>query len=445
MPSFESSDRRPARTARRRSTRRRPTSRSSRRAAPRSTAARARRPTARSTPACSSATSRANARGDVVDDANLCREASTSAILPASWTATTVDVYETAASTTGSSTGAGPVARLARRVRRAGPARRAALDLGCGPGWHSGRARHAGRRVRRRARRCSTWSRDVRARRVAASSPTSKQLPFRTRRARRRRGRTSRYMHIAGRAAADGARRRCTARCRSAARCTCRSPPTASRRTPTTASPAGTSRGGRPSACATSSRAPASTIDAFVDDGEEWIDVEATRARTLRRHRRARHAPARRRPEPERVLGRRRASASPGPGNRFWPAALASGLVTRTHDPVARAARRRRRHDQPRAPRDARADELVTRRVRRRARARLERLVRVAATRVRVLRRLTGYRVAVDKRAAARLASASRSAARATYVMPNTSGLNAHAKPADFAEHLRTQSSPRPA
>ena len=29
-------------------------------------------------------------------------------------------------------------------------------------------------------------------------------------------------------------------------------------------------------------------IDEFVDDGEEWIDVEATRARMLARHRRAR-------------------------------------------------------------------------------------------------------------------------------------------------------------
>ena len=66
--------------------------------------------------------------------------------------------------------------------------------------------------------------------------------------------------------------------------------------------------------------------------GEEWIDVDATRARTL----------------PDTVGPGMRlllvglnpseyaADAGAGfarPGNRFWPAALAAGLVTRTHDP----------------------------------------------------------------------------------------------------------------
>ena len=83
---------------------------------------------------------------------------------------------------------------------------------------------------------------------------------------------------------------------------------------------------------ATWSRARASRSHAFVDDGEEWIDVEATRARTL----------------PDTVgpgmrllivgLNPSVYSADAGvgfarPGNRFWPAALAAGLVTRTHDP----------------------------------------------------------------------------------------------------------------
>ncbi|HWS46746.1 MAG TPA: methyltransferase domain-containing protein, partial [Acidimicrobiia bacterium] len=73
-------------------------------------------------------------------------------------------------------------------------------------------------------------------------------------------------------------------------------------------------------------------IDAFVDDGEEWIDVEATRARML----------------PDTVGPGMRvlivglnpsvysADAGAGfarPGNRFWPAALAAGLVTRALDP----------------------------------------------------------------------------------------------------------------
>jgi hypothetical protein len=114
------------------------------------------------------------------------------------------------------------------------------------------------------------------------------------------------------------------------------------------------------------------TIDAFVDDGEEWIDVEATRAHML----------------PDTVgpdmrlllvgLNPSILSADLGvgfarPGNRFWPAALASGMATRTHDPydlfrthgvgmtnqVVRETGRtgrpvshaRRRHDEPRPPR----------------------------------------------------------------------------------------------
>ena len=49
---------------------------------------------------------------------------------------------------------------------------------------------------------------------------------------------------------------------------------------------------------------------------------------------------------------------------------------------------------------------------------------------------LAGYRAAVDKRARVGW-QAERFADAPTYVMPNTSGLNAHAKPADFADHLR--------
>ncbi|MDQ1448965.1 MAG: double-stranded uracil-DNA glycosylase [Actinomycetota bacterium] len=49
---------------------------------------------------------------------------------------------------------------------------------------------------------------------------------------------------------------------------------------------------------------------------------------------------------------------------------------------------------------------------------------------------VTGYRVAIDRRAALGW-QAQPFGGVPTYVMPNTSGLNAHAKPADFAEHLR--------
>ena len=61
----------------------------------------------------------------------------------------------------------------------------------------------------------------------------------------------------------------------------------------------------------------------------------------------------------------------------------------------------------------------------------------MAATRARVLRRRHRLsRRAIDKRAALGWQPEPFGGAPA-YVMPNTSGLNAHAKPADFAEHLR--------
>ena len=71
--------------------------------------------------------------------------------------------------------------------------------------------------------------------------------------------------------------------------------------------------------------------------------------------------------------------------------------------------------------------------------ARLARLVEWLTPNVVCFVGITGYRVAVDKRAqlgwqAARFAGAH------TYVMPNTSGLNA--QPADFADHLRAIQSP---
>jgi TDG/mug DNA glycosylase family protein len=181
------------------------------------------------------------------------------------------------------------------------------------------------------------------------------------------------------------------------------------------------------------------TIDETRDDGEEWIDVEATRARTL----------------PDTVgpgmrlllvgLNPSIYSADIGagfarPGNRFWPAALAAGIVTRTHDPfhalrvdgigmtdlVKRAT--------------PRADEL-TREEFRIGAARLERLVAWLEPGAVCFVGLSGYRVAVDGKAVSGWQPQS-FGGRPAYVMPNPSGINAHAKPADLAEHLYTAVSP---
>ena len=175
-------------------------------------------------------------------------------------------------------------------------------------------------------------------------------------------------------------------------------------------------------------------IDAFVDDGEEWLDVEATRARTLADT----VGPGMR----LLVVGLNpsvyAADAGHGfarPGNRFWPAALAAGVVTRAHDPrhalrvdgigmtdlVKRAT--------PRAAEITR-DEF------RAGLERVERLVTWLQPRATCFVGLTGYRDARDRNAQAGWQPRD-FGDRPAYVMPNPSGINAHATPADLAAHLR--------
>jgi TDG/mug DNA glycosylase family protein len=175
-------------------------------------------------------------------------------------------------------------------------------------------------------------------------------------------------------------------------------------------------------------------VDEFVDDGEEWIDVEATRARML----------------PDTVGPQMRAllvglnpgemSADKGrafarPGNRFWPAALEAGLVTRAHDPfhalradgvgMTNLVRRTTATASDLSPDEYRAGA-----------ARLERLVQWLQPRVVCFIGFGGYRAAVDRRAVAGW-QPEPFAGTPTYLMPNTSGINAHARPADFVAHLR--------
>jgi TDG/mug DNA glycosylase family protein len=123
------------------------------------------------------------------------------------------------------------------------------------------------------------------------------------------------------------------------------------------------------------------------------------------------------------------------PGNRFWPAALASGVVTTAGDPA-----RARRFDRvgmtdlvKRAT--VGADELSADEYRLGA-ARVERLVRWLEPGAVCFVGLTGWRVAVDRRARAG-PQPNGFGGRPAYVMPNTSGLNAHASLGDLTEHLR--------
>jgi TDG/mug DNA glycosylase family protein len=122
-------------------------------------------------------------------------------------------------------------------------------------------------------------------------------------------------------------------------------------------------------------------------------------------------------------------------GNRFWPAALAAGIVSVDRDPhhalrhhgvgmtdlVKRAT--------------PRADEITNDEFRD-GLARLERLcawLRPAAV---CMVGLSGWRAAVDRKAAAGWQDHTLGDSP-VYVMPSTSGLNAHAQLPDLTEHLR--------
>lgn len=123
------------------------------------------------------------------------------------------------------------------------------------------------------------------------------------------------------------------------------------------------------------------------------------------------------------------------PGNRFWPAALEAGIVSRARDPrhalehhgvgmtdlVKRAT--------PRAA-ELTADEY---------RHGIERLSRLASwlePQVVCIIGLSGWRAAVDRKAVTGV-QPEPLGGRPVYLMPNPSGLNAHTNVADLADHLR--------
>jgi TDG/mug DNA glycosylase family protein len=180
-------------------------------------------------------------------------------------------------------------------------------------------------------------------------------------------------------------------------------------------------------------------IDEFVDDGEEWLDVEARRGRRL-----ADTVGA-----GMRVLlvglnpSEYAADAGVGfarPGNRFWPAALASGLVTAAHDPVhaLRVDRVGMTDLVKRAT--VRADEISHDEFRAGA-ARVERLVEWLRPDVVCFVGLAGYRASVDRSTTAGW-QPTPFGGRPAYVMPNPSGLNTHTRSADFVAHLRAVQAP---
>ena len=121
------------------------------------------------------------------------------------------------------------------------------------------------------------------------------------------------------------------------------------------------------------------------------------------------------------------------PGNRFWPAALLAGLVELDRDPFAALARGVGFTDcVKRATR--RANELTGEEYQHGV-ARVQRLVRRYRPKSVCFVGLDGFRRALDPQATPGWRSA-RFGARPAYLMPSTSGLNAHADLADLTRHL---------
>ena len=129
------------------------------------------------------------------------------------------------------------------------------------------------------------------------------------------------------------------------------------------------------------------------------------------------------------------------PGNRFWPAALAAGLASIDRDPrhalehhgvgmtdlVKRAT--------------PRADALTSDEYRA-GLARVERLCEWLRPEAVCFVGLAGWRAAADRKATAGWQER-RLGPSAVYVMPSTSGLNAHARLEDLTEHLATAAAGR--
>ncbi len=124
------------------------------------------------------------------------------------------------------------------------------------------------------------------------------------------------------------------------------------------------------------------------------------------------------------------------PGNRFWPAALAAGIVDKDRDPLdALVSHGVGMTDFVKRPTRTAAEVTVAEF--RLGHRRVERLVRWLRPGAVCFVGLSGWRAAVDPRATAGL-QPDGIAGRPAYVMPSTSGLNARSSLAELTEHLRT-------
>lgn len=126
-----------------------------------------------------------------------------------------------------------------------------------------------------------------------------------------------------------------------------------------------------------------------------------------------------------------------GPGNRFWPALFTSGFTDRRLLPseVGRLPQYGCGITNLVARTTARADELDDEELRE-GRKRLERKVRRYRPRAVAIIGLGAYRVAFERPKAALGLQPETIAGVPIWVLPNTSGLNAHHQPADFTKQF---------
>jgi TDG/mug DNA glycosylase family protein len=123
------------------------------------------------------------------------------------------------------------------------------------------------------------------------------------------------------------------------------------------------------------------------------------------------------------------------PGNRFWPAALAAGLVTRDRDPYHALAVHGVGMTDVVKRATVGAKELTEAEYRS-GMARVERLTRWLRPAVVCMVGLSGWRAAVDRHGRPGV-QPEPLGGRPVYLMPSTSGLNAHAQVPDLVAHMR--------
>ena len=126
------------------------------------------------------------------------------------------------------------------------------------------------------------------------------------------------------------------------------------------------------------------------------------------------------------------------PGNRFWPALAAAGFTRGVLRPTQRADMLASGLGITNlvARATVSAAELTADEIRA-GRPRLERKVRRYRPRAVAVVGIGAYRIAFDRPAAALGRQPENLAGALLWVLPNTSGLNAHHRPADFADAFR--------